>query len=103
MPYKAATVPVSACRLVSDESLITMANCEIKLFLKVHNNEIFRMFVDRFWPQKWMSGAAMKDRQLKRTNFNRILLLNEKLIVRVVNHENVKHKFNDVLLFVAGD
>lgn len=38
----------------------------------------------------------------KNSTFNRILLLYEKLIVCVVNHENVKHKFNDILLSVAG-
>lgn len=56
------------------------------------------MFVDRFWPQNVDVGIERQAAQ-KNPNFNRILLL----IVCVVNHENVKHKFNDVLLFVEGD
>lgn len=50
MPYKAETVPVfrpvAWCLM---KVLSQWRLCEIKLFLKVHNNEIFRMFVDRFY------------------------------------------------------
>lgn len=38
----------------------------------------------------------------KYSTFNRILLLYKKLIAFDVNHKNVKHNFNDILLSVAG-
>lgn len=96
----------SVCRLMSDESLITQwLNCEIKLLFKKCTVMRFSGCLLTDFDRK--SGCRRilfkKDWHLKRTNFNRISLLTEVNRFCCKSLKCAKHKFNNVLLFVAGD